>query len=629
MMQGLGGLQSLIARGMRNPTQRAPIPPGMQALIQAQQALKQTAAPVTSGGIPTIAGQTEQAIQQHLQPAAPQMGEPQTQVLGQGIPQAAQMAGIAAQQQQAQQQQALQQAMQMAQQQSQPDQAQPMARGGIARLPADNMARMEQYAHGGVLGFAEEKLVPKPDDSDASKSETVETPNSQLETESTLVSPRSRFQSSGAPKGLTPEKIEQIKSDFKKELGVGASPGQYRRGAGGVPVALTEEEKAAATETALKKQRAGRESRQYTGEYQPSSSNLDTSPKSDFEKLRQLSAYTDVNRPSTFGTPSVSSSVSSSNKQPQVVQATKTPGTAAPSGLQALLQPNMLTPEQAIAKSQTSIGSADIEEQKGLIKKLYEMQEALPPTQQMVLDALRKGAEERAAMRAKAAEETPFNRLLRVLSGIGRGGIGGAGPAYLEFEQAQQAERAHQISEDELQAAKMGQIVEAQNNQKINALSNYTDKLGKTIEAKTHRDSAAANLAGSILNSQGHITSAQIAALANIYHTDKMAAVQAEANRGVKLEGLLRSYSANAEQVYKDIEAQLEKDFPLERRMPTDPDAFKDQKNVDRFNRYLTQRNNLLEERLKPITEARSRIESKLLGGPSEAGWGIKPLGSK
>lgn len=167
MMQGLGGLQSLIARGMRNPTQRAPIPPGMQALIQAQQALKQTAAPVTSGGIPTIAGQTEQAIQQHLQPAAPQMGEPQTQVLGQGIPQAAQMAGIAAQQQQAQQQQALQQAMQMAQQQSQPDQAQPMARGGIARLPADNMARMEQYAHGGVIGFSNEGKVPNPDNTNS------------------------------------------------------------------------------------------------------------------------------------------------------------------------------------------------------------------------------------------------------------------------------------------------------------------------------------------------------------------------------------------------------------------------------------------------------------------------------
>lgn len=163
MMQGLGGLQSLIARGMRNPTQRAPIPPGMQALIQAQQALKQTAAPVTSAGIPTIAGQTEQAIQQHLQPAAPQMGEPQTQVLGQGIPQAAQMAGIAAQQQQAQQQQALQQAMQMAQQQSQPDQAQPMARGGIARLPADNMARIERYAHGGVLGFDGENRSDVPD----------------------------------------------------------------------------------------------------------------------------------------------------------------------------------------------------------------------------------------------------------------------------------------------------------------------------------------------------------------------------------------------------------------------------------------------------------------------------------
>lgn len=618
MMQGLGGLQSLIARGMRNPTQRAPIPPGMQALIQAQQALKQTAAPVTSGGIPTIAGQTEQAIQQHLQPSAPQMGEPQTQVLGQGIPQAAQMAGIAAQQQQAQQQQALQQAMQMAQQQSQPDQAQPMARGGIARLPADNMARIEQYAHGGVLGFAEEKLVPKPDDSDANKAQAIETLGSQLD------AVKSQMSSLKAPgvsaiavdptsvetyktrKEELQKQYENINSQYQEAI---KSAGLDRPAYGGK---LTSKLGLALQPNPVEQEMAKKPSERILALTPEETAKQETS------KLAALHPVPEKTKVSA-APPANSSKVS---------PASPVAG-AAPSGLQALLQPNMVTPEQAIAKAQTGIGSADIEEQKSLIKKLYEMQEALPPTQQMVLDALRKGAEERAAMRAKAAEETPFNRLLRVLSGIGRGGIGGAGPAYLEFEQAQQAERAHQISEDELQAAKMGQIVEAQNNQKINALSNYTDKLGKTIEAKTHRDSAAANLAGSILNSQGHITSAQISALANIYHTDKMAAVQAEANRGVKLEGLLRSYSANAEQVYKDIEAQLEKDFPLERRMPTDPDAFKDQKNVDRFNRYLTQRNNLLEERLKPITEARSRIESKLLGGPSEAGWGIKPLGSK
>ena len=110
-----------------------------QELLQSQQALQQTAAPVTPDGTPTVAGQAEQATQQMLAPQAmpSPMGSPQAQVLGPGVRQAAQMAGIAGQQQQAQQQQAMQAAMQMAQaQQAQPqDQqgAQPMAR--IAAAP--------------------------------------------------------------------------------------------------------------------------------------------------------------------------------------------------------------------------------------------------------------------------------------------------------------------------------------------------------------------------------------------------------------------------------------------------------------------------------------------------------------
>lgn len=143
-MMNLGGIA-----GLRQP-QESKIPEGMASLIQSLKDLKRTANPVTPAGTPTVAGQVEQAIAQRLTPQADisQLGTPQMQPVGPGIQQSAQMANIAAQQQQAQQQQAMQAAMQMAQQQPQP-----MAEGGIALLPADNMARIQQYARGGVLGF--------------------------------------------------------------------------------------------------------------------------------------------------------------------------------------------------------------------------------------------------------------------------------------------------------------------------------------------------------------------------------------------------------------------------------------------------------------------------------------------
>lgn len=150
-MDGISGLQSLISRGMHGPSQRASIPPGLQALIQAQQALKQTANPVTPAGTPTVAGQAEQAIQQQLQPSQPQMAQPQ------GMPGMMPSDPFREQlmktlQMQAQQQMQPPGGGQPPEQQPQQP-PQPMAAGGIAGLPADNMARMEQYAHGGVIGF--------------------------------------------------------------------------------------------------------------------------------------------------------------------------------------------------------------------------------------------------------------------------------------------------------------------------------------------------------------------------------------------------------------------------------------------------------------------------------------------
>lgn len=146
------GLQSLMQQPQK--PQQSELPADLQALIRAQQILRAKASPVTPDGRPTIAGMTEQAIAQQAAPqqemSPPQVGAPQVPPQSPGtVAQAAQAAGIAGQQQQAAQQQAMQQAMQMAQQQGQ---LQGMARGGLASLPAENIARMK-YAQGGVIGF--------------------------------------------------------------------------------------------------------------------------------------------------------------------------------------------------------------------------------------------------------------------------------------------------------------------------------------------------------------------------------------------------------------------------------------------------------------------------------------------
>ena len=65
------------------------------------------------------------------------------------------------------------------------------------------------------------------------------------------------------------------------------------------------------------------------------------------------------------------------------------------------------------------------------------------------------GAESRAkeqdAEYKKMLEEREFNRLLSVLSGIGRGGLGGAAPAYLQAKAAeQQADMSHRAKQNEL-----------------------------------------------------------------------------------------------------------------------------------------------------------------------------------
>lgn len=143
------GLKALMQPSRRRAD--GPIPEGLQGVIDLQEGLRKLSgqfAMTTPEGRPTIASMLQQAAEQQVQPSAP---SPQMQPQTPGtLPQAAQAAGIAGQQQQAQQQQAMQAAMRMAQQ-AQPPQG--MARGGIAMLPADSMARMK-YARGGIIGFA-------------------------------------------------------------------------------------------------------------------------------------------------------------------------------------------------------------------------------------------------------------------------------------------------------------------------------------------------------------------------------------------------------------------------------------------------------------------------------------------
>lgn len=500
MMQGLGGLQSLIARGMRNPTQRAPIPPGLQALIQAQQALKQTAAPVTPGGIPTIAGQTEQAIQQQLQPAmpqTPQMGQPQAQVLGQGIPQAAQAAGIAAQQQQAQQQQALQQAMQMAQQQQaqpQPDQtqAQPMAEGGIAQLPADNMARIERYAHGGVLGFSGIKDSEVPDPLETQTSDTAL------------------------------QKIEADKAKNTRDLA-----DKYKQSLGVMSAVASSGDQQAIQKYAASTQENLDALRNYVNtSYGNKADQVLNTVLSSTAPAEEKPTYT-YEEPVKAGVPPVAQQRQAAPPVAPPVAPRVTPTAARPASPAAAVPPvgivapaaptPAITPADAIAQAQSTLGgAADLAAYKNLLTQASEARQAIPPQRQAELEQMSKGDVEIAEMRRKAADETAFNRALAVLSGIGRGGIGGAAPAYLGFEQGQQAERAKQIAEDQVRAAARSAIVDAQNARKAGDLDAAAASMAKYQEIVTHRQANVTALANAIMQTEASKESARTHAAATV-----------------------------------------------------------------------------------------------------------------
>lgn len=155
MMQVPAGLGALIQRGMpQRSREEQRIPPGLQALMQAQKVLQSQASPVTPAGTPTIAGQTEQAIAQRMQPVQAPQGLP-------GMMQADPFREQLMKTLQAQAQQQMQ-PQQPPQEQPAPE-AQPAPQAapedqGIGQLPAPNMQGLKEggvvgYAYGGVTDF--------------------------------------------------------------------------------------------------------------------------------------------------------------------------------------------------------------------------------------------------------------------------------------------------------------------------------------------------------------------------------------------------------------------------------------------------------------------------------------------
>ena len=200
------GLNALLQNKVERPAKKANIPAGMQALIQAQQILRQQAKPTTPDGQPTVASQVEQAISQEMQPSGPGMmpADAFREQLMKTLQMRAQQQMAGQPPQQPPQEPAQQASAQQPPQEQLPIQLPPpqsMARGGIARLSADNMARLAQYSTGGVIGFSG---VTASDVQDPLVTQTSDTALLKLETEKA-------------------EKARELADKYKKSLSVMSS----------------------------------------------------------------------------------------------------------------------------------------------------------------------------------------------------------------------------------------------------------------------------------------------------------------------------------------------------------------------------------------------------------------------
>ena len=540
------GLQALLARGMPDKSAKPGIPPDLrslvqnriaqqklqqaqQELLQSQQALQQTAAPVTPDGTPTVAGQAEQATQQMLAPQAmpSPMGSPQAQVLGPGVRQAAQMAGIAGQQQQAEQQQAMQAAMQMAQAQGQQG-AQPMASGGIARLPAHNMARMEQYAHGGVIGFSGEGQSDVPSTlgyaplyEEAKKYGIVLSPYDSAEERAQKIA---QVQDLKVRKVEPPEQKSWLanlpEDSWARRMYEGRSLTDTTledlRKAGTKPWLQAFQESLAGTTPAAKPPAAPSAASQAAAT--PATGTPSATPVASVA----ASALTpqQIERAVAASAGAAPAAAPAAPAAPRYTMPTTAPAAppTRPSAVQQALSTSAgIALPEAINQIQKALGTGEgIEQLTQANKDLYEARKAIPLQRQEELEALRKGAEERAALRKQAEEASPMERFITVMSGMGRAGLGGAGTAYAGYEQGQRAERARQIAEDQVEAAKRSLIVDAQNAQRVGDMEKYVNSMQKLEELRTNKNTAVASIAGHVLSAEATKESARIHGLSSI-----------------------------------------------------------------------------------------------------------------
>lgn len=580
---------------------------GLPRLTQQAVNLLQQIAPVSSTGQQTVVAKLAQAAlpQMGMSPQAQGLGalaapNPQMQPQAPGtVAQAAQAAGIAGQQQQAAQQQAMQQAMQMAQQQQQ--QPQMMARGGLASLPAENIVRMK-YAQGGVIGFdgTERSDVPNPEE-DREK--------------------LAKFLNDVKEKGLLPAgaAIADVAALIPRGL-IGAYNSTVVRGmrAAGMPAA-----------------------------YLPDIAGGDPSSATPFydryvRQQQEKSApapvdYSGMDHPRV--TPMLPPMPGRETRPAPAPRPSAAPAAAASAGpgLPSLLG-NIAMPDMAanIKTAQSVLSEKPITEQEARIKQLLDMQNAMPPARQEELQALRDIQQRRLEARRQQAGEEGWDRFMAVMGGLGQRGLGGAGAAGAAFTAQQRAQTAQQLAEDEAHAQKISAITEAQNNQKVNALKTAVDEYGKTLTARGNFNTAVGNLVSHLYSTQGHITGAQIQAMAHIYSANVnresqmlLRQTQIEANQLAKMESLIRASTHDYATVSKDIETQLEKKYGIYTSLFQNPEMMKKPENVEMYNKYLKDKTDMMRARLDPIQEninrVRQRVEGMDFGEPPPGAVKRKP----
>ena len=161
------------------------------------------------------------------------------------------------------------------------------------------------------------------------------------------------------------------------------------------------------------------------------------------------------------------------------------------------------------------------------------------------------GAESRAreqdAEYKKMLEDRSFNRLLSVLSGIGRGGLGGAAPAYLQATAAeQQADMSHRAKQNEL-------LNSIEDKRRLEKMKDYEGSAAELARQQQLRGDIGGKLSATQMEGQ---TRFAVEALSNKNSLDRL---QVEyQNRLKEAEGRYANEQEMAK-IRRDFEVSLEK----------------------------------------------------------------------